>query len=160
MFSQLDKDIIIRLQGELPLVSQPYKAIAEELGLSETELLNRIIELRSAGVLRRLGALLHHRKAGYSANAMVVWRIPEEKAEEIGIAMSSITSVSHCYQRATSTNWNYNMFTMVHARSEQQCEKIIAKIADTIQIYEYEMLYSIKEFKKSSMQYFIEESRI
>ena len=154
MFSQLDKSIIIRLQDEIPLVSQPYKAIAEELGITENELLDKIRELQTEGVLRRLGATLHHRKAGYSANAMVVWIVHEEKTEEAGKIMASFNPVSHCYLRSTSPDWPYNMYTMVHARTKQECEEIVSKIADAIQIYEYEMLYSTKEIKKSSMKYF------
>lgn len=114
----------------------------------------KIKELQKEGILRRFGAVLHHRKAGYHANAMVVWIVPDEKTEEAGKIMSSFTQVSHCYQRSTSSGWPYNMFTMVHAKTKQECEEVVSKIADAIRIYEYEFLYSTIEIKKSSMKYF------
>lgn len=157
MLSKLDKAIIIRLQDELPLVPQPYAAMAEELGITETELLERITELHNKGVLRRLGALLHHRTAGYSANTMVVWAVPEEKTEEAGKIMASFAQVSHCYKRLSCPDWPYNMYTMVHAKTRQECEEIVFEIADAVRIYEYRMLYSTREVKKCSMKYFLEE---
>lgn len=157
MLSQLDKTIIIRLQDELPLVSQPYNSIAEELGITEKELLDKIKKLQKEGILRRFGASLYHRKAGYSSNAMVVWIVPEEKTEEAGKIMSYFAQVSHCYQRSTSLDWPYNIYTMVHAKTKQECNEIVCKMADAIQIYEYELLYSTMEVKKSSMKYFSED---
>jgi DNA-binding Lrp family transcriptional regulator len=157
LLSQLDKNIIRKLQDELPLIPEPYKAIAEDLGITEGVLLERVKELQKEGILRRLGAILHHRKAGYDANAMVVWVVPDEKILNAGEIMSSFTQVSHCYQRVASPGWPYNMFIMVHAKTKQECEEIVCKIADATQVYEYEFLYSTDEKKKSSMKYFMED---
>ncbi|MDF2522701.1 MAG: transcriptional regulator [Clostridiales bacterium] len=156
MLSSLDKMIVRRLQEELPLAPQPYKVMAEELGITEDELLEKIRDFQNKGVLRRFGAILHHRKAGYTANAMVVWVVPEERAEEVGKLMSSFTQVSHCYQRVTFHDWPFNMFTMVHGPTTDECEEVIAQISKAIQIYKYEILYSTMEVKKVSMKYFLE----
>lgn len=156
MFSSLDKAIIRKLQEDLPLAPQPYKIIADELGISEEELLNRVQKYCDKGVIRRFGAVLCHREVGFQANAMAVWIVPEERTEEVGKIMASFSQVSHCYQRPTFHDWSYNMFTMIHGKTTQECEKVAAEIAKIVNIHNYNLLYSTVELKKSSMKYFIE----
>lgn len=154
MLDLLEKNIIRRLSGDIPLCSEPYKIIAEELGISEEELIDKIKDFSNRGIIRRVGGILYHNKSGFKANAMVVWVIPEERIDEVGNIMSSFSEVTHCYQRPTFRDWPYNVFTMIHGKSKQQCENIVLNIVDAISIYDYKILYSIKELKKSSMKYF------
>lgn len=158
MFSTVEKKIIRKLQEDLPLVPQPYKTIADELGITEEILLKKINEFKERGLIRRMGAALCHRETGYKANAMVVWIVPTERIEEIGMTMASFSEVTHCYQRPTFPDWPYNMFTMIHGKTREECKKVVEKIASNINIDKYKLLYSTVELKKSSMKYFMEEN--
>lgn len=146
------------MQEDLPLVPEPYKLIAEELGIKEKELLDRIKEFCNEGIIRRFGATLNHRNIGFKANAMVVWIVPEERIKRVSEIMILFSRVSHCYQRPTFPNWPYNIFTMVHGETREKCERDIKKIIKAVNINEYSILYSTEELKKSSMRYFIERS--
>lgn len=155
MLNELEKAIVRELQGELPLVARPFKVIAERLGIEEEELIQKTKEMKEKGLIRRFGAAVRHRKIGFVANAMVVWIVPRERVEEVGKIMASFPEVTHCYERPTSDKWPYNLFTMIHGKSNQECEKIIEEIASKTQIQDYHILYSIKELKKTSMRYFV-----
>ncbi|MEW9124587.1 MAG: Lrp/AsnC family transcriptional regulator [Thermotaleaceae bacterium] len=157
MIDKLDKSIIQKLQEDLPLTEQPFKWIADTLEIKEEELLEKIKGLLDKGMMRRLGAVLYHRKAGYGANAMVVWVVPADKIDGIGNIMASFSCVSHCYQRPTFPDWPYNLFTMIHGRTFEECEEQISQVAKAVNLENYEILYSTKELKKTSMQYFQEE---
>lgn len=154
MFSSLEKDIIRKFSGDIPLSSEPYKDIANELGITEEVLLSKVKEFFDKGIIRRIGGILYHREVGFKANAMIVWTVPEDKIEEVAAIACSFSEVTHCYQRPTYPNWPYNFFTMIHGESKEQCEEIIRKIAKSISINDYKILYSTKELKKSSMKYF------
>lgn len=156
MLNELDRNIVRRLQEEIPLQKEPFKTIAEELGITEKDLLERIHDLQEQKILRRIGAILHHRKAGFSHNAMVVWLVPDERSEEVGVLMASTPQVSHCYKRVTFDNWPYNLYTMIHGQSKEECELIVSSIAKKTGVYKYEILYSTKELKKTSMKYFMD----
>lgn len=157
MLSCLDKSIIRRVQEDLPLVPEPYKEIARELGITEDELMNKIKEFCSSGIIRRFGTIVNHRNIGFTSNAMVVWIVPEDLIEVACKIMISFPQVSHCYQRPTFPKWPYNVFTMIHGQSNQECERIAKEIASAINIENYNLLYSTKELKKVSMKYFIEK---
>lgn len=154
---ELDKEIIRALQGDLPPSLTPFADIAQELEWDEESLLDRTRKLFKAGLIRRFGAVLRHQKAGYTANVMGVWQVPEEKAEETGKIMARFREVSHIYQRPTLPDWPYNLFTMIHGRSLEECQEVMAKISQATGIEDKDMLFSLKELKKSSMKYFIEE---
>ena len=156
MFSSLDINIIRKMQEDLPLVPQPYKLIADELGIKEEELLEKIREFCNKGIIRRFGVTLNHRNIGFKANAMVVWIVPEERIKEVSEAMIVFPQVSHCYQRPTFSNWPFNIFTMVHGETEEECRKIVKKIVAAVSINDYSILYSTEELKKNSMRYFVE----
>ena len=149
-----DKKIIRRLQEHIPITAAPYEEIAKELHMEEDELIDKIKIYSDNGILKRIGAILYHRKAGFTANAMVVWRVDDEKLDEIGKYMASISEISHCYERRPCQSWNYNLYTMIHEKDRESCNKIIENIADTIGVEEYKILYSTKELKKTSMKYF------
>ena len=126
MLTELDKRIIASIQGDIPITERPYLEIAENLGISEELLLKSLKNLCDEGVIRRFGATLRHQKSGYTANAMVAWRVDEERVDEVGEKMASFGPVSHCYRRNPKDDWPYNLYTMVHANDEDSCREIAA----------------------------------
>ncbi|MHB1335597.1 MAG: siroheme decarboxylase subunit beta [Candidatus Humimicrobiaceae bacterium] len=155
MLSELDIKIIKVLQDDLPLVEKPFKLIADKLGIPEKELLAKIEEYLAEGIVRRFGATLNHKKVGFIANAMVIWDVDDERIEEAGRLMAQFAEVSHCYQRPRNADWQYNLFTMIHGKTREQCRRIVEKIAGVVKVDKYELLFSVKELKKTSMKYFI-----
>lgn len=154
MLSEQDKQIIKELQNGLPLVSRPFEIMGKRLNMTEESLINRIAYLKENGLIRRFGAAVRHRDLGITANAMVVWDVPDNKTDEAGRIMASFKEVSHCYQRPRHQGWPYNLFTMVHGRSREACMKTAEQISIAVDIKKFEMLFSTAELKKSSMCYF------
>lgn len=154
MLSEQDKQIIKELQNGLPLVSRPFEIMGKRLNMTEESLINRIAYLKENGLIRRFGAAVRHRDLGITANAMVVWDVPDNKTDEAGRIMASFKEVSHCYQRPRHQGWPYNLFTMVHGRSREACMKTAEQISIAVDIKKFEMLFSTAELKKSSMRYF------
>ncbi|MBI5118183.1 Lrp/AsnC family transcriptional regulator [Candidatus Poribacteria bacterium] len=151
----LDKDIINALSGDISGSKQPYKDIAEQLGVSEEELLARVRGYRDKGLLRRMGAMIAHRVAGVDANGMIVWDVPEGKVEEIGSKLASAREVTHCYARTRSPEWPYNLYTMVHGRSRKMCEQVAERLSNEVGIKSFKVVFSTREFKKTSPRYFV-----
>jgi DNA-binding Lrp family transcriptional regulator len=154
MIEELEKRIIHYLQGDLPVTSRPFTSLADKIGISEEELLEKTELLKEQGTLRRFGATLRHQLAGFHANAMVAWRVPEDRVEKTGTLMATFREVSHCYQRGVQGEWKYNLFTMIHGKNDKDCEHIVKKIADIVEINEYVVLKTLKEYKKTSPKYF------
>jgi len=154
MIDPLDKQIIAQIQGDIPVEPSPFETIAKRLGISETLLLSRIRRLKESGVIRRFGATLRHQEAGFSSNAMVAWRVPEGRIDEVGETLAQLSAVTHCYHRPPQGDWPYNLYTMIHGNSREQCREIAAAMAERVQIEDYAVLFSEKEFKKTSMAYF------
>lgn len=154
MLDELDKKIISIMQDDFPLVAKPYLEIANKLGISEEELLSRLNKYTQSGKIRKMGAVLKHREVGYTANALCAWNVPEERIQEIGRMFSKVSAVTHCYARVTQPDWPYNFYTMLHANSREQCNAIAKELASQAELEEYIMLFSTKEWKKNSMQYF------
>jgi DNA-binding Lrp family transcriptional regulator len=154
LLTELEKQVIAALQGDIPIVEHPYQQIAVELGLEEEKVLSVLNDLVHRGIIRRFGATLRHQKSGYQANAMVAWRVPEERIEEAGKIMASFRAVSHCYRRDPNPAWPYNLYTMVHGKDEAACRRAAAKMSLKAGVDEYAMLFSRRELKKTSMQYF------
>lgn len=154
MIENLDKKIIRRLQENISITENPYKEIADEFSLSEDELIGKIKSYNKSGILKRIGAILYHRKAGFNSNAMVVWKIEDNNLDEVGKYIASIDKVSHCYERKPCSAWNYNLYTMIHEKDRESCDKVIQSIAENISVKDYKVLYSTKELKKTSMKYF------
>lgn len=152
----LEKRIVREIQGDIPLLQRPFESIADKLGIKEEELLIKLRELRDRGVIRRFSAILRHRNLGISANGMGVWRVPADRAEEVGLKMAAFSQVSHCYQRPTLPDWPYNLFTMIHGKTMEDCERIAELISQDTGIKDYRLLYSTRELKKVSMRYFAE----
>ena len=127
--SELDVAVIRALQGDMPVVPEPYAPAAAEVGLSQDELLSHLESMRERKALRRVAAILFHRRAGFSANGMGVWKVPEERIMEVAPLMASFRGISHCYQRPTYEDWPYSVFTMAHGRSKEECDAILDSIA-------------------------------
>jgi DNA-binding Lrp family transcriptional regulator len=154
-----DVETIRATQGPMPVVPEPYAPAAERLGVSQEEVLRRLGSLQERAGLRRVAAILFHRRAGFSANGMGVWKVPDEDVLEIGKRMAAFRGVSHCYQRPTYADWPYSVFTMAHGRSKEECDAILDSIAEATGITERATLYSSTEFKKVRMLYFTDAFR-
>lgn len=153
--STRDKQLVVLLSGDLPETLTPYRDVALRLqGLPEEELLGAIKRFKESGIIRRFGAVLRHHQAGFAANAMVVYQVPEEEIERTAEAIVSSLAVSHCYQRETRPGWPYNLYAMVHGRTRQQCQEVAAGIARSIGNPNYRLLFSVREFKKTSPSFF------
>ncbi|HIJ57193.1 MAG TPA: Lrp/AsnC family transcriptional regulator [Deltaproteobacteria bacterium] len=155
--SELEKKIIAAIQGDIPITERPYLEIAEKLGISEDELIQRLEALDSRGIVRRFGATLRHQKSGFSANAMAAWQVDEDRVVEVGKKMAAFKAVSHCYRRNPTPRWPYNLYTMIHAKNVASFKNIVRRMSEKTSITEYTILFSRKELKKTSMEYFPEE---
>ncbi len=153
----LHHEIIRHTQYDLPVTREPFAEVVEKLDISYDTLFDTLHELREAGVMRRFAAILNHRKAGFNANAMVVWDVDAEKGEEIGKKAAEFSAVSHCYLRPKYENWPYNLFTMVHGKTTEETNAIIESIADEIEHKQKRPLYSTREFKKVRIKYYTPE---
>jgi len=158
-YDDTDVAVIRALQGPMAVVDRPYDEAAAEVGLSPEALLEHLGGMVERKLLRRVAAILYHRRAGFSANGMGVWRVPEGKILEVGSRMAAVRGVSHCYQRPTYEDWPYSIFTMAHGRSKEECDAILTSIAEATGISERATLYSSTEFKKVRMLYFTDAFR-
>jgi siroheme decarboxylase len=156
-YDELDIAVIRALQGDMPVVEEPYARAAAEVGLSQESFLDHLSKMQERGLLRRVAAILYHRRAGFSANGMGVWKVPEEQIPDIGSRMAAVRGISHCYQRPTYEDWPYSVFTMAHGRSKEECDAVLDAIADQTGIHERATLYSSTEFKKIRLLYFTED---
>jgi DNA-binding Lrp family transcriptional regulator len=157
--SDLDLAVIRTTQGPMDVVPEPFAAAAADLGVPQAELLEHLGSMRERRALRRVAAILFHRRAGFSANGMGVWRVPEERILELGPRMASFRGISHCYQRPTYADWPYSVFTMAHGRSKEECDAILDSIAEDTGIEERRTLYSSTEFKKVRLRYFTDDHK-
>jgi DNA-binding Lrp family transcriptional regulator len=153
-YDELDIAVIRALQGDMPVVSEPYAPAAAALGMPEAAFLDHLSGMQERGILRRVAAILYHRRAGFSANGMGVWQVPDEQIADIGRRMAAVRGISHCYQRPTYADWPYSVFTMAHGRSKQECDAVLDAIAEQTGISERATLYSSTEFKKIRLLYF------
>ena len=152
--TELDKDFIRELQKDLEIIPEPFVKSAEKLSISTQELFNKAREFEKDGIMRRYAAILRHRDAGFTANGMIVWKVPDNIIDKIGFKLATFSQVSHCYRRPTYPDWEFNLFSMIHARSFDSAEKIAKEISNTIRIYNYKILFSSREFKKERVKYF------
>jgi len=157
--SDLDIGAIRATQGDMPVIPEPYAPAAERLGLSQDRLLEHLESMRERKALRRVAAILFHRRAGFSANGMGVWKVADDDILETGKLMASFRGISHCYERPTYPDWPYSVFTMAHGRSKEECDAILDSIAEETGIEERATLYSSTEFKKIRLLYFTDEHR-
>jgi DNA-binding Lrp family transcriptional regulator len=158
-YDDFDIAVIRALQGDMPVVPEPYAPAAADLGIPQERLLEHLEGMQERGVLRRVAAILYHRRAGFSANGMGVWKVPDEQIFDIGCRMAAFRGISHCYQRPTYQDWPYSVFTMAHGRSKEECDAILDAIAEQTGIHERATLYSSTEFKKVRLTYFTDDFR-
>ena len=150
-----DRDFIRETQQDLPLRPHPFDDMASRLGMTVEQLLSQLKEFQQAGLMRRYAAILRHQKAGFVANGMVCWKVPEDRVMEVGEVAASFPQVSHCYQRPTYPDWPYSLFSMIHARNEEKCRRIAEKISEKTGLTDYAILFSTKEYKKERVKYFV-----
>jgi DNA-binding Lrp family transcriptional regulator len=158
-YDESDMAVIRALQGDMPVISEPYAPAAGELGMTQERLLAHLEQMQERRLLRRVAAILFHRRAGFSANGMGVWKVPDEQILELGMRMAAFRGISHCYQRPTYADWPYSVFTMAHGRSKEECDAILDTIAADTGIQERSTLYSSTEFKKIRLLYFTQDYR-
>jgi DNA-binding Lrp family transcriptional regulator len=158
-YDEFDIAVIRALQGDMPVVPEPYAPAAAQLGIPVERLLEHLRGMQERRLLRRVAAILYHRRAGFSANGMGVWKVPDDRIMEVGPRMAAFRGISHCYQRPTYEDWPYSVFTMAHGRSKEECDAILDSIAQQTGISERATLYSSTEFKKIRLLYFTEDYR-
>ena len=150
----LHHEVIKRAQYDIAIESEPFKKIIDELSISYEQFFTILVELQEAGIMRRFASILNHRKAGFNANAMVVWDVDAEQGEKIGETAAAFSAVSHCYLRPKYENWPYNLFTMVHGKTTEETNGIIEEMSKEIEAKSHMPLYSSREFKKVRIEYF------
>jgi DNA-binding Lrp family transcriptional regulator len=158
-YDEFDKAVIRATQGDLPVAPEPFAPAARSLEISQERLLEHLRGMQERRLLRRVAAILFHRRAGFSANGMGVWKVADDRIMELGPQMAAYRGISHCYQRPTYADWPYSIFTMAHGRSKEECDAILASIAADTGITERDTLYSSTEFKKIRLLYFTEDFR-
>ena len=154
MLTDLEKKVIASIQQDLPITERPYLDIARRIGVPEDALLATLRRLCDRGIIRRFGATLRHQRTGYKANAMGAWKVEESRIDEIGETLASFRQVSHCYRRHPTSQWPYNLYTMIHADDEAACRETAHQMAKAAGVDDYALLFSREELKKTSMVYF------
>jgi DNA-binding Lrp family transcriptional regulator len=155
MTDALDRELIAAVQNGLPITSRPYLTIAQQLGIAEQEVINRLARLKQQGLIKRFGVIVHHRRLGYQANAMVVWSIPNHLVDEIGGKLSQEKCVNLCYQRPRRENWSYNLYCMIHGKSRDTVLAQLQCLIEThaLATFEHQVLFSRRCFKQRGAIY-------
>ncbi|WP_028573770.1 siroheme decarboxylase subunit beta [Desulfonatronovibrio hydrogenovorans] len=155
IFNDREKEILRIVQADLPDSQTPFADIASRAGVSEEEVIDLLRKLKDQGQIRRFGATLRHQQAGYGFNAMVAWYVDAEKdIGEVGSIMAERPEITHCYERRNCLDWPYNLYTMIHGRSSDDCRRVVEELSAETGVAQYEMLFSNEELKKTSMKYF------
>lgn len=148
-----ERDVINQIQQDLPLIPRPFAEMSAHLGMDQEVFVTQCRSLLSHGIIRRFSASVNHRRAGFTANAMICWATPPEKVEVITEKLVPLRQVSHCYERKTNSEWHYNIFAMIHGHSRAQCQEIADKITADTGLTNYVLLLSTREFKKTRVIY-------
>jgi siroheme decarboxylase len=154
--TEVDKEFIRELQKDLEIVDRPFLKAAQKLGMTEDQLFDKLKHYENIGVMRRYAAILRHRDVGFIANGMIVWKVPEERISEVGEKLGAFPQVSHCYQRPVYKDWPYSVFSMIHCKSEEEAKNMAKQIQKEVNVDEYKILFSAREFKKTRVEYFVE----
>jgi DNA-binding Lrp family transcriptional regulator len=152
-FDEDDRKILKLLQGDIPVESHPFRDLAQAMNISEEDIIGRVQNLQKKGVIRRWGAVLRHQQAGFVVNAMVAWKLGAGQADESGNIMAGFKEISHCYLREVPDEFGYNLFSMIHARSDQELRELIDRVSEQTGLTDYIVIKSLREFKKASMEY-------
>ena len=151
-----DKKFIRELQKDLEIVDKPFLNATQKLGLTEEQVFEKLRYYENIGVMRRFAAILRHRDVGFIANGMIVWEVPDERITEVGEKLGAFPQVSHCYQRPVYKDWPYSVFSMIHCKSVDEAKNMAKEIQKEIQVDDYKILFSAREFKKTRVEYFVE----
>jgi len=142
----------------MEIVDEPFVKSAKNLGITENELFEKMKHYEENGIMRRFAAILRHRQVGFTANGMIVWKVPEDRISEVGEKLGAFPQVSHCYERPTYSDWPYNVFSMIHCKTHDEANEMAKTIQDQIHVDDYRILFSSREFKKTRVEYFVENS--
>ena len=156
--TEQDKDFIRELQKDMEIIDEPFVKAANNLGITENELFEKMKHYEDDGIMRRFAAILRHRQVGFTANGMIVWKVPEDRISEVGEKLGAFPQVSHCYERPTYSDWPYNVFSMIHCKTHDEAHEMAKTIQDQINVDDYRILFSSREFKKVRVEYFVENS--
>lgn len=148
---RITRKLLLSVNEPLRISQRPFKAAADEIGISEKQLLSALKSYRKQGLIRRVGAILGHRKIGLKANALVAWKVRAEDINKVAKILISYPEISHCYLRSTYPSWLYNIYTMLHASNRKSCEKLIKLISQKTRIKDYRIMFTLKEFKKARL---------
>lgn len=154
--SQFEIALIRRLQGDLPIVPEPFHIIATDVDADINDVLSQIDDWIASGVIRRFGAGIRHQNAGFRANGMVVFKMEADVIDAAGKALAGYPQVSHCYQRPTAPGWPYNLFAMTHCRSDQELREVVDDMVAQVKPKQYDIVLSVAEYKKTNVKYFLE----
>ena len=152
-----DKEFVRHLQKDLEVTDRPFLKAAESLGITEDQIFERLAHYEKIGVMRRYAAILRHRDAGFVANGMIVWKVPKERISEVGETLGAFPQVSHCYERPSYPDWPYNVFSMIHCTTKKEAHEVAETIQKQVDVAEYMILFSLREFKKIRVEYFMED---
>ena len=152
-----DKKFIRQLQKDIEIVDRPFLKASQNLGISEEQIFEKLHYYEDIGVMRRFAAILRHREAGFTANGMIVWKVPSDRIIQVGDKLGAFPEVSHCYERPVYPDWPYNVFSMIHCKSFDEAGKMAKEIQKQIDVQEYKILFSSREFKKTRVEYFVEQ---
>lgn len=146
--SDIEQKILAVIQHGLPNSQNPFKDIAEKIGIETEQLLEILKDWKQQGKIRRIGAIVNHFKVGLGGGAMVVWQVEAERTEEVGKMMAGFKEVSHAYERRTYENWPYSLYTMVHGKSDEDVQQTVKRMSQACGISNYRILVTEKELKK------------
>ncbi len=150
----VDRRLVVATQGGLPLVPEPYAAVAEVVGIAPDEVQQRLRAMLESGVIRRIGVVPNHYALGFRANGMSVWDVPDDDVAQLGPEIGSLDYVSHCYRRPRREGWPYNLFAMVHGRDRDEVEAKVADLAGRLEgrSRRHKVLYSTRILKKTGLR--------
>jgi DNA-binding Lrp family transcriptional regulator len=150
MVDGIDWAVMMQVQDGIPLVEYPFDEPARKIGIPQQDLISRIRGLIDEGIIRRFGARINNRRMGFVANAMIAWKVPEERVEVVGRLFAGNPAVTHCYERKIIPGrWEHNVFTMVHCRSEAEVDRLVKGLAKEAGVPDYQVLISGEEFKRT-----------
>ena len=155
--SDLERQVLGAIQHGMPISAQPYQDLADTMGIAPEQLLQVLRDWKADKRIRRLGAIVNHFQMGYGAGAMVVWNVPQDRADQVGQQFASFSKVSHAYRRPSKKHWPYNLYTMVHAASADELEQTIREMSRQSGITEFRALKTVRELKKVPPTYILEE---
>jgi DNA-binding Lrp family transcriptional regulator len=157
----VDIEILLALQDGIPLVREPFAAVAKHLGIKPDEAIERLQRLQEQNVIRKFGIFIWKRKVGIIANAMVVWAVPNNRVQEVAEFISRFKEVTHCYERRTVPNkWEYNLYTVIHGFKRKTVKEFVKRLSKEVGVADYLILFSVKEFvRRSSGRLRAEETR-